>query len=171
MHYFSDFVPGLMPTILPPGMARKLPAGWHIYLSLHYVPNGTPTTDQTRFGLLLTDPPRHEVTTSNLLNKSFTIPPQAAHTEVTQDWTLSSDLLLLSLFPHMHVRGKSFRYEAHYPDGSTEILLNVPHYDFMWQHRYVLAEPKRLPAGTILRCVAVFDNSSANKANPDPTAT
>ena len=74
------------------------------------------------------------------------------------------------MFPHMHLRGKSFRYEAEYPDGSTEVLLDVPAYDFSWQHRYVLAEPKRIPEGTVVRCVAVYDNSAGNLANPNPDA-
>jgi hypothetical protein len=71
----------------------------------------------------------------------------------------------------MHLRGKSFRYEAIYPDGRSEVLLSVPHYDFMWQHKYVLSEPKRLPAGTVLRGTAVYDNSPANPNNPNPGAT
>jgi hypothetical protein len=71
----------------------------------------------------------------------------------------------------MHLRGKSFRYEADYPDGTRETLLYVPQYDFNWQHRYVLATPKRIPAGTTLRCIAHYDNSAANPANPDPGAT
>src|SRR5437868_11050081 len=71
----------------------------------------------------------------------------------------------------MHLRGKSFRYEVTYPDGSAEVLLDVPRYDFSWQHRYELAEPKRLPAGSLLRCTAVYDNSADNPANPDPAAT
>ncbi len=80
------------------------------------------------------------------------------------------DILLLSLFPHMHLRGRSFRYEAIYPDGQTEVLLSVPRYDFMWQHQYVLAEPKRLPGGTTLHAVAIYDNSAGNPSNPDPSA-
>ena len=52
--------------------------------------------------------------------------------------------------PHLHLRGKSFQYLARYPDGSKEILLEVPEYDFNWQTRYLLAEPKRVPAGTEL---------------------
>jgi len=79
--------------------------------------------------------------------------------------------MVLSFFPHMHLRGKSFRYEVVFPDGTEEILLEVPHYDFNWQHRYVLAEPRRLPAGTLIRCVALYDNSAANPVNPDPSAT
>src|SRR5262249_16179154 len=81
------------------------------------------------------------------------------------------DVQLLALFPHMHLRGKSFRYEALYPDGRSEILLDVPRYDFAWQNRYELSEPKRLPRDTEIRCTAAYDNSSANAANPDPTAT
>jgi peroxiredoxin len=171
LFYFSDFVPGLMPNLLPDGFARRLPAGWHIYFSLHYVPNGTATTDQTSMGLVLARRVRHEVLTQNLLNNEFRIEPYDANKEVEQSWVVPRDLLLLSLFPHTHLRGKSFRYEAIYPGGATETLLSVPRYDFMWQHRYVLAEPKLLPAGTTLRAVAHFDNSAANPANPDPSAT
>jgi len=79
--------------------------------------------------------------------------------------------MMLWMSPHMHLRGKSFRYEAHYPDGTSEILLDVPRYDFNWQITYELAEPKRLPAGTKLKCTAHFDNSENNPANPDPGDT
>ncbi len=73
--------------------------------------------------------------------------------------------------PHMHLRGKSFRYEACYPSGSSEILLDVPRYDFNWQTAYRLAQPKPLPAGTRVHCIAHFDNSEENLANPDPEKT
>jgi hypothetical protein len=71
----------------------------------------------------------------------------------------------------MHVRGKSFRYEATYPDGRRELLLDVPRWDFNWQLDYILAEPKLMPKGTVLRCEAHFDNSPENPVNPDPTKT
>jgi hypothetical protein len=71
----------------------------------------------------------------------------------------------------MHLRGKSFRFEATYPDGRREVLLDVPHYEFDWQNAYILAEPKPMPEGTIMRCVAQFDNSAGNPNNPDPTRT
>ena len=79
-------------------------------------------------------------------------------------------MLLLARFPHMHLRGVSFQYEATYPDGRTEILLSVPKWDMAWQHRYVCAEPLRLPAGTVLTATGVYDNSAANPNNPDPAA-
>ena len=77
----------------------------------------------------------------------------------------------MSVFPHMHLRGKSFRYTATYPDGREEVLLDVPNYDFNWQNSYEFTEPKPMPAGTRIHCVAHFDNSSKNWANPDPSAT
>jgi hypothetical protein len=71
----------------------------------------------------------------------------------------------------MHLRGKSFQYTAHYPDGKSEVLLSVPAYDFGWQSVYRLSEPKRLPKGTRIDCLAHFDNSTKNPANPDATKT
>jgi hypothetical protein len=68
----------------------------------------------------------------------------------------------------MHVRGKAFRYEVQYPDGRKEIVLDVPRYDFAWQSTYELAEPKLLPKGTKMHCVAHYDNSAGNVANPNP---
>ena len=69
----------------------------------------------------------------------------------------------------MHLRGKSFRFTAHYPDGRDEILLDVPRYDFNWQTSYRLAEPKLAPAGSWMICTGGFDNSAKNPHNPDPT--
>jgi hypothetical protein len=73
--------------------------------------------------------------------------------------------------PHMHLRGKDFTYTAVYPDGSKEILLSVPAYDFAWQSVYRLTEPKAMPRGTRIDCLAHFDNSADNPVNPDPTQT
>jgi hypothetical protein len=80
------------------------------------------------------------------------------------------DSLLLTLLPHMHFRGKDFLYELIYPDGRQETLLSVPHYDFGWQLAYRLKEPKQIPRGSVLTCVAHFDNSAANLNNPNPDA-
>jgi hypothetical protein len=76
---------------------------------------------------------------------------------------------IYTLAPHMHYRGKAFRAEVTYPNGSREILLDIPRYDFNWQNVYKLAKPKFMPEGTLLRCVAYFDNSDRNLSNPDPS--
>jgi hypothetical protein len=162
--------PGTPPMILPDGMAKRIPAGWRIVFVLHYQAIGSVQKDQTRLGLTFADPKtvRQEVATKLMWEKDLRIPPREANYAVSQTWQVGRDVLLLSLFPHAHLRGKSFRYELIRPDGSEEILLDVPRYDFNWQHRYVLAEPLRLGKGSRLRVTAVYDNSAGNPSNPDP---
>ena len=77
-------------------------------------------------------------------------------------------MLLLNMTPHMHLRGKDFRYVLDYPDGRSEVLLDVPNWDFNWQLRYEFAEPVLAPKGSTLRCIAHYDNSAENLANPTP---
>jgi len=164
------FVPGTRPVTYPAGTAKRIPAGSRIVFQLHYTPDGTPQTDRSYIGLLFADPDevRREATTVPAMNCWFTIPPNTPHYEVELWHTIQEESELFSFLPHMHLRGKSFLYEAHYPDGTHETLLNVPQYDFNWQNTYVLAEPKQLPAGTRIRCVAVYDNSAENLSNPNP---
>ncbi|MFL5341733.1 MAG: redoxin domain-containing protein, partial [Gemmataceae bacterium] len=166
------YATGTPPMLLPAGMAKKLPAGWRLVFVMHYVPNGSTQTDQTRIGLKLlpTNQVRQEVATNILLSEELKIPPRCAQYIETRSRQFDKDVLLLALFPHMHLRGVSFRYEVTYPDGRTEVLLSVPKWDMAWQHRYVLAEPKRLPAGSVLTATGVYDNSAANPNNPDPDA-
>lgn len=165
------FVPGNTATTYPPGLAKRIPAGWKLKLNVHYVTIGSPQSDLSRVGFQLARDVSKQVATHMMLNERFEIPPHAADTQLTQEWRIDHDLQLIALQPHMHLRGRSMRFEATYADGQTEILLDVPRYDFMWQQRYVLADLKRLSRGTVLRCVGHYDNSADNPNNPDPTAT
>jgi hypothetical protein len=151
-------------------MAKLIPAGSKMVFQLHYTPNGSPQKDRSSIGLMFVnaDQVRKEVSTLEVAQHLFLIPPGAADYRTDAWHTFERDTMLLSLFPHMHLRGKAFRYEAHYPDGTSEVLLDVPRYDFNWQNTYELAEPKRLPKGTRLHCIAHFDNSADNLANPNP---
>ena len=88
---------------------------------------------------------------------------------VEVEGTLPNDAELLSFFPHMHLRGRKFEYNIVHADGSRETLLRV-NYDFYWQLSYRLAQPRLLRAGTKLEAVAWYDNSRANRHNPDPDA-
>ncbi len=171
----SDWIaataPGSPPMILPEGYAKFVPAGSKLIFQMHYTPNGTATTDISSVGLVFAEPDEvtHQVATLKALNEDFRIPPGAGNHEVKARFRFRRAAELLTLFPHMHLRGKSFRYTAIYPDGEQEILLDVPAYDFNWQNAYELIEPKQMPRGTRLHCVAHFDNSENNLANPDPT--
>jgi len=167
----TGFAPGTRPYVLPPGMAKLIPAGWKLTFQMHYTPNGSPQKDRSAVGVKFEDPAnvKYRVATSNAINFSFTIPAGDPNYQVESNRLYGKDVLLLSLFPHMHLRGKDFHYEVRYPDGNVETLLNVPRYDFNWQTSFVLNEPKKLPEGTTLHCTAHFDNSEGNPANPDPT--
>jgi hypothetical protein len=161
---------GTPPMTLPVGTAKRIPAGWKLVFVMHYTTIGTEQTDCTSIGLRFADATmvQKEVATKLMWEPNLAIPPGDTEFPVQQTWRMDKPVLIYAFFPHMHLRGKSFRYEAVYPDGSEEILLDVSRFDFAWQFRYALAEPKRLPAGTLLRSSAIYDNSSANPANPDP---
>jgi peroxiredoxin len=169
----AAMAPGTPALMLPEGMAKLVPAGWHFVFVVHYTPIGSLQTDQTSIGLMFADPKsvQKEVATKVLLDEDLRIPPGVADHRVEKSHQFKDNVLIFAFFPHMHLRGKSFRYEVTYPDCSREILLDVPRYDFQWQNRYVLAEPKHLPAGTKLYCIAHYDNSTNNPFNPDPNAT
>jgi hypothetical protein len=124
-------------------------------------------------GVVFADPAtvKYRIDTHSPYNDEFSIPPGAADYKVELKYAFTREGLLWSFYPHMHLRGRSFRYTALYPDGGREVLLDVPRFDFNWQNIYELAEPKKLPAGTVIHCEAHFDNSENNLANPDPSKT
>ncbi len=169
----AGFNPGGGPWRAPEEMAVKIPAGAELVFEMHYTPNGTPQKDRSYVGLKFADPAtvRKQIMCVMPANTEFEIPPRAHDFKVQKSWYFPADSLLLVMRPHMHLRGKAFRYEAIYPDGTNEILLDVPNFDFNWQNNYVFATPKQVPAGTEMRCTAWFDNSEDNLSNPDPSAT
>ncbi len=164
-------VPGDTPSIFPPGAAKKLPAGATLVFQVHYTTNGKKRKDKSSVGMVFADgDAKQEVHTRGIHNLTFQVPAGASAHEVRAEYTLPENVKLLSLYPHMHTRGKDWTYVAHFPDGRTQELLSVPRYDFNWQESYILNEPIDLPKGTRVECIAHFDNSEANFANPDPTS-
>jgi peroxiredoxin len=162
--------PGELPTILPQGTAKKIPKGAAIVFQMHYTPNGTELKDRSSVGLIFAkEPPKTEARTRAIAGRRIVIPAGDANYQVTSTTTFAEDVQLLSMLPHMHLRGKSFEYRVTPPTGKEEILLSVPRYDFGWQANYRLDKPLTLPAGTRIDCTAYFDNSANNPNNPDPT--
>lgn len=167
----GTYVPGGVPYQLKPGQARLIPKGSDLIFQMHYTTNGKPASDQSRVGFIFArQEPKERVVNTYIANVNLQIPPMAPDHAVTARVTLYEETRLISLFPHMHVRGKSFEYRVTYPTGETETLLTVPKYDFNWQLTYYLKQPKVLPKGTVIECVAHYDNSPNNPFNPDPKA-
>ena len=169
-NFFAAYVPGNNVLQYESGFAKLLPKGSTLQFQIHYTPNGTATTDQTRLGLIFAkEPPVHEVRVAGIAQPSLRIPPGADNFEVRAVTPVLFDAKILSFMPHMHVRGKAFRYELALPDGAKKLLLDVPRYDFNWQLQYKLIEPIDAPLGSRLLATGWYDNSTNNPANPDPT--
>jgi hypothetical protein len=168
------YAPGLQPQRydIVPGAAKLIPAGSDIVFQLHYTTNGKPATDRTKIGLTLAaETPKYRYLTMSAGQQKLEIPPNDANYESHSQAVFSRDVELVWLMPHMHLRGKDFRYEAVYPTGEKETLLSVPKYDFNWQLGYDEAQPVLMPKGSRLECTAHHDNSANNPANPNPNVT
>lgn len=169
--YFAGMVPGQRATFYPEGFGKRLPARATLKFQIHYTPNGKATRDRTEIGFrFAAAPPRHQVETRSAAETELSIPPRAAHHEVTARHVFREDGWLLSFCPHAHLRGKAWRYTLVAPGGERKVVLDIPRYDFDWQVRYTLLAPIFAPKGAVLEAVAWYDNSARNPSNPDPEA-
>ncbi|MDQ6676685.1 MAG: thiol-disulfide isomerase [Acidobacteriota bacterium] len=167
------YEPGYMAAPWMDGGGKLIRAGSDLVFEMHYNPNGKEAVDHSELALYFAkEPPRYRILAIDTLRDlDLAIPPESSAYHSEAAMTLAQPARLLSLQPHMHVRGSSMIVRANYPDGRTETLIDVPHYDFNWQTTYTLAQPAELPAGTRLISLAGYDNSANNKFNPDPAAT
>lgn len=168
----GGYSPGMPPTDLADGRGILLPAGADLVLQMHYTPNGRATQDRSKVAMVFAKTPvKERFYFLNIANTTFTLPPGQESIRVTAARTLNTDIRLLDLTPHMHLRGKAFQFRLVHPDNTTETLLSVPRYLFNWQLTYQLREERTIPRGTRIEVEGLFDNSRNNPLNPDPTAT
>lgn len=169
--WLAAWAPGVPPSEFPEGTGKLLPAGGWLEFQLHYTTMGRPGTDRTELALVFADEvPERRVWTRAVGTTDFEIPAGAPNHEVVAELEVDRAGEILTFLPHMHYLGKAFRYELVHPDGTEEVLLDVPAYDFDWQLAYVPKEPVRLEPGMVLRGRAWYDNSADNPRNPDPEA-
>lgn len=166
------WAPGGETEVFPEGTGRLLPAGAEVVFQMHYTTSGKEESDQTDIGLYFSDDvPDKEYIIVGPVNYKFEIPPDVRDYPVSAKYEVTRPTKVHAVLPHMHYRGQSMKYVAHYPDGSEEILFSAADYNFNWQRFYYLKEPKILPVGSYLTVEALFDNTAQNEFNPDPTAT
>jgi hypothetical protein len=164
------YAPGDLGAVYPEGSAKKIPRGASLVFQMHYTPNGTEQSDCSSVGLIFSrEAPKHEIASRAIAQQWLMIWPGLDHQRFTASSTFKDDVLVWNRLPHMHLRGKSFRYELERPGEPRETLLEVPRYDFGWQASYRLEKPLEVPAGSKIHCTATFDNSAGNLNNPDPT--
>jgi hypothetical protein len=165
------YTPGAPAAVWPNGMGKKLPVHADLVLQIHYTSKKTAAADRTSIGInFLKEPPKQRVLTLQMQNRNIVIPPGASDYHASISGVMPRDAMLISMFPHMHLRGSAFEYSIVQPDGKLETLLRVKPYDFFWQMSYPLKNPRPLPKGTKLLWTGYFDNSANNPRNPDPKA-
>lgn len=171
-NFITGFVPGGDPMDLAPlreGLAVRIPAGSVLGLQVHYITTGKPETNRVSVGLRFPKRPIAKLLRQQqITNTRFEIPPHAPAHPVVAGKKFERAFTAIGMFPHMHLRGRDMTYVAKFPDGSREVLLVVPNYDFDWQQSYPFAKPRSFPAGTRIEVTAHFDNSRFNPFNPDP---
>lgn len=168
--FLAVWAPGTPPAVYPEGTGRKIGKNALLTMNMHYHSYGEAATDQTRIGLHFADEePTKAINGQFAGTVNFRVPAYESDHQVNARYLVDEDIQVISYFPHMHTRGKSMRYTATYPDGTSEILLDLPAYDFNWQWYYYPEEPVTLPEGTVLDIEAHYDNSANNPNNPDPS--
>jgi hypothetical protein len=166
----GGFAPGRQPDIFRDNSGRLVRKGSNLLLQMHYTTSGKETVDATEIGLFLYDKPPQNVMAGGVAgSRRFLVPPHTKEHKLEGEQLIERDAYLYSLMPHMHYRGKYMNYSAIYPDGTSEVLLSVPRYEFNWQFNYQLEKPLFLPAGTRLVVKGAMDNSDRNPHNPDPS--
>lgn len=174
----GGIAPGNDPDVHDDGFGTLLKPGTTIRWQMHYHKEAGPGTgvwDRSSVAVRFYPEdyePDHVMQSKPMGKFDFEIPAGDSNYVARTSTTFERDSLLLGYTPHMHLRGKSARYVATYPDGTEEILLDVPRYDFNWQTHYKYpAGGKKIPAGTEIELTMAWDNSADNPANPDPTKT
>ena len=161
--------PGTNAITFKPGAALRIKAGAVLAFQIHYTANGTATRDRTSVGMIFAKkPPQQEMKNSAFVNPLFVIPAGSDNQAVESAIQFNEDSHIWALFPHTHLRGKSWEYRLVYPGGRSEVVLSVPKYNFNWQTYYLFTTPLAVPKGSRLEATAHYDNSTANKWNPDP---
>jgi hypothetical protein len=164
------YAPGVPSLTFDKDTAYLVKAGSTFRFQEHYTTNGKEATDRSVVGLKLrADKPLYRAFSGSAMQPRLNIPPGDPNYESKAVYEFKEDVTMLDMTPHMHLRGKAFNYVLTYPDGRSEVLLNVPRYEFNWQLSYILSEPRHIPAGSKLEATAWYDNSPNNKWNPDPT--
>jgi hypothetical protein len=165
----ATYAPGTNAQVAPAGTAFRLEPGGILELQMHYTATGQPTTDRTKVGITFsTDRSPREVRAQDFFNVTMKLPAGASDVAVTTDLEFLQDATVWGLFPHTHLRGKRWAYTLELPTGEKKSILSVPRYDFNWQTYYMFTEPLQVPKGARIVSTAWYDNSAANKNNPNP---
>ena len=165
----GGYGPGGEANLSPPSTGTYLPPGGSFAFQMHYTPVGKPTRDETQVGLYFyKDAPKYILRQASVTDFSIELPAGEGLRRERAYLEFPHDALLYGTQPHCHSRCYSTKLTIRYPDGKQKVLLNQPRYDFGWQRECLFKNLFPVPAGSVLIAEYVYDNSTANPANPDP---
>lgn len=162
--------PGTNVLRFPAGTALKIRAGSVLVFQMHYTARGHAMKDRSSVGFIFApQPPSEQVFATHFFNAQFTLPAGEKNVMVPSTLGFNEGVKVYGLFPHTHLRGVRWQYTLEKPDGTSEVILDVPHYDFNWQTYYLFSTPLQVAGGSRIVAKAWYDNSAENPDNPDPT--
>ncbi len=172
-YFWHGWVPGNFLTLYPEGVGKRLPKGSDIILNMHYSPSTSDATDQSKILVYLTkEKPRRLVKTFILdenwvTNQPFRIFADQKIKFYMRSPPVPNDISLISVLPHMHLLGKSFKAYAITPQGEIINLIHIEDWNFNWQMTYQFERLIKLPKGSVVYAEAVYDNTRDNPRNPN----
>ena len=170
----GGYGPGRGSNIEPADTGVWVPPSGGVMFQNHYTPYGRETVEKTQMGLYFYpkgQEPKYVLQTFLIANFAIVIPPKEEFHPEQAYIEFPHDALLYGITPHAHHRGGSVKVSMILPDGSEQMLLVLPRYDFNWQYEYFLKEPVKVPAGAKILARWTYDNSARNPGNPDPNKT
>jgi hypothetical protein len=172
----ANYLPGgISPAGYPEGIGgwKLNRRGAFLMRDVHYGPSSVDAQDQSYFNVFFTDKlparPTKEMQLGTLgiseIVPPLIIPPNVVKTFTTKTVT-QEDISLLTVNPHMHLLGKSFEAFAATPDGRTIPLIKIPKWNFHWQYFYTFPKMVKIPKGSTIAAIGVYDNTEDNPHNP-----
>ncbi len=175
--FLYGWVPGNDRIDFPPGTAKRIRAGTDLLLNMHYAPSPVDETDQSGVRFYLTDSALVErevktltLTENDITNQPFVLPAESKPTFYMSYGPTQQDVSLISVMPHMHFLGKSFRAFAITADGELIPFVKINNWDYNWQMTYQFKELLHLPKGSTIIAEGTYDNTSRNPENPNQPA-
>lgn len=170
--FLYGWVPGNDRIQFPDGVAKKIKANSNLILYMHYSPSATFQTDQSVINLYFAKKPvEREVKSLILHEQQITNPPFLIKANEKATFYMSlgplkEDISAISILPHMHYLGKTFKSFSITPDGDLVPFIKIDNWDFNWQMTYQFDTLLHVPKGAVILAEASYDNTEGNPLNP-----
>jgi len=163
----GGYAPGTKPNKWSNGLAQMIPGGWDLIIQMHYAPVLEDMSDQTNINIFLAEGEVDRVIESFTMIDPFIVLPPYEITEIHNTQYVSSDISIVSFFPHSHLIGKSWEVFATTALNDTIPFIRINNWNFDWQNYYYPQYMLHIPAGSTIHGIATYDNTPNNPNNPN----